>query len=103
MLSSIDTDTFAAAIKQSYNMMTESSAKNSAAKLIQSLDAELEPAVAAWIAGQDVPDTTIGKYSVTKILGIRSSSDYLEAFKLLSEYKQNPEKGEKSIWRPVRR
>ena len=102
MLNSVDVNTFAAAIKQSYKLMNDTSAANMAAKLIQTLDITLEPAVIAWIAGQDIPDITVGKYSVTKILGIRNSSDYLDAFKLLSEYKINPEKGEKSIWSPKR-
>lgn len=102
MLNSVDINTFAAAIKQSYKLMNETSAANMAAELIRTLDDVLEPAVTAWIGGQDIPDITIGKYSITTILGIRNSSDYLEAFRLLSEYKLNPEKGEKRIWQPKR-
>ena len=102
MLNSVDASAFAAAIKQSYKLMTDTSASNMAAQLIEKLDESLEPAVIAWISGQDVPDITVEKYSITKILKIRGSSDYLDAFKLLSEYKQNPEKGEKGIWSPKR-
>ena len=102
MLNSIDTNAFAAAIKQSYKLMTDTSASNMAGQLIQTLDEILEPAVTAWIAGQDVPDIAVEKYSITKILSIRHSSDYLEAFKLLSEYRQDPERGEKGIWSPKR-
>lgn len=102
MLNSVDKNTFATAIKQSYKLMDDASASNMAEKLIQTLDPILEPAVIAWIEGQAIPDITAGKYSVTKILGIRNSKDYLDAFKLLSEYKLNPEGGEKSIWHPIR-
>ncbi|MCL1914028.1 MAG: hypothetical protein FWG10_09170 [Eubacteriaceae bacterium] len=100
MLSSIDLNLFAAAIKQSYKLMTDTSAANMATKLIQTLDPTLERAVIAWISGHDIPDITIGKYSITTILNIRNSCDYLDAFTLLSEYKLSPEKGEKRIWRP---
>ena len=82
--------------------MTDTSAANKAVQLIQTLDYELEPAVIAWISGLDIPDITIGKYSIIKILGIRQSCDYLEAFKLLSEYKRNPIEGEKKIWHSKR-
>lgn len=84
MLKSVDVNTFATAIKQSYKLMNDTSATNMSVKLIQTLDVTLEPAVTAWIAGQDIPDISIGKYSIMKILGIRNSSDYLEAIKLLS-------------------
>lgn len=102
MLNSVDADAFAAAIKQSYKLMTDTSAANMAAQLIERLDESLEPAVTAWISGGDIPDIAAGKYSVTKILRIRGSSDYLDAFRLLSEYKQDPEKGERRIWSPRR-
>ncbi len=102
MLRSVDVKAFAIAIKQSYKLMNDTSALNMASKLTETLDIIVEPAVHAWIAGQNIPDIEIGKYSVSKILGIRNSCDYLEAFRLLSEYKLEPEKGEKNIWSPRR-
>lgn len=102
MLTSVDVNVFATAISQSYKLMNDTSAVNMAKKLIETIDSVLEPAVIAWIAGQDIPDISVGKYSITKILGIRNSCDYLDAFKLLSEYKLNPEEGEKNIWYPKR-
>lgn len=98
MLHSVDKNDFASAIKQSYKLMTDAGASNLATQLIQTLDSALEPAVSAWITGQDIPDIAAGQYSVTKILRIRRSSDYLDAFRLLSEYMQDHEEGEKAIW-----
>ena len=86
MLQGIDINSFAAAIKQSYKMMTDTSSINLAAQLVQVLDEDLKEAVEAWIAGKEIPDVSIGKYSINKILTIRNNSDYLQAFKLLSEY-----------------
>lgn len=102
MLNSVDANVFAAAIKQSYTLMTDTSASNMAAQLIEKLDESLEPAVIAWISGENIPDIAVEKYSIEKILKIRGSRDYLDAFKLLSEYKQDPEKGERGIWHPKR-
>lgn len=102
MLQNINQHEFASAIKQSFILMSEMSAKNMARKLIHSLDSSLEPAVIAWINGEPVPDIVVDQYSINKILKIRNSCDYLEAFKLLSEYKENPTLGEKKIWQLIR-
>lgn len=101
MLKNINKHEFASAIKQSYKLMSEMSAANMARKLIQSLDSSLEPAVIAWINGEPVPDVAVDQYSINKILIIRNNCDYLEAFKLLSEYKDNPTLGEKNIWQLI--
>ncbi|MDR0918189.1 MAG: hypothetical protein LBM93_02915 [Oscillospiraceae bacterium] len=102
MLKNIDITKLTDAIKQTYKTSTEASAENIAKQLIEQLDILLEPALSAWIYGEPVPDITVDKYSVNKILKIRNSSDYLEAFKLLSEYKNDPVSGEKHIWKPIR-
>lgn len=102
MLQNIDQQKFAIAIKQSYKTMTEVSSVNLALQLIDLLDATLEEAVIAWIEGSEVPDIAFEKYSVNKILSIRNNSDYLEAFRLLSDYIKDPAAGEKRIWKPVR-
>ena len=102
MLNSIDRESFAGAIQQSYKTMTETSSNNLAAKLIDTLDSSIEGAVTAWIKGDEVPDISFEKYSINKILAVRNSDDYLEAFKLLSEYVKNPVIGEKHIWKPIR-
>jgi hypothetical protein len=102
MLKTIDKQQFADAIRQSYKTMTEVSSLNLAIKLMESLDESLEEAVKAWIEGKEIPDIATDKYSVNKILTIRNNSDYLEAFRLLSEYINDPQTGEKLIWKPVR-
>ena len=102
MLQEIDHQSFAMAIKQSYKTMTDLSSSNLASQLTESLDASLETAVKAWITGNDVPDVAFGKYSINKVLSIRNNNDYLEAFKLLSDYINDPVTGEKRIWKPVR-
>ncbi|MBQ7593732.1 MAG: hypothetical protein IJU48_05195 [Synergistaceae bacterium] len=103
MLKSINVNLFAKAIEQSYKFFDESRSLKLAEHLINSLDEELEPSVLAWINGEEVPDVEAGNYSINKILGIRNSSDYLEAFTLFTEYKLDPENGEKKIWQPSRR
>ena len=101
MLKTINHQSFAEAIKQSYKTMTEVSSSILASQLIESLDTSLENAVKAWISGTDVQDVAFEKYSVNKILSIRNSNDYLEAFRLLSDYIKDPEAGEKRIWKPA--
>jgi len=102
MLQGINQQNFAIAIKQSYKTMTDISSSNLAKQLIASLDASFEEAVSAWIEGKDVPDVVFEKYSVNKILSIRRNSDYIEAFRLLSDYINDPVIGEKRIWTPTR-
>jgi hypothetical protein len=102
MLLSIDKEKFAEAIKQSYKMMNDVSSLTLATQLIESLDVFLEEAVEAWIEGREIPDVAFDKYSVKKILSIRNNDDYLEAFRLLSEYKKDSAIGEKQIWKPIR-
>lgn len=102
MLHSIDQQAFAAALRQTYTRMTPESSTDTALSLIKSLDDSLEQAVLAWIQGEAVPDVSDGKYSLEKILAIRGTGDYVEAFQLFSEYRTDHIKGEKSIWRPTR-
>ena len=102
MLQNINHQNFAESIKQTYKTMTDVSSSNLAAQLIDSLDVSLEEAVRAWIEGKEIPNVTFEKYSINKILSIRNNSDYLEAFRLLSDYTQNPTVGEKKIWKPIR-
>ena len=103
MLNHIDIEKFALAIKQSYKTMNDISSANLASKLIETLDECLEEAVIAWIDGKEIPNIEVDKYSIDKILSIRNNSDYLEAFSLLSDYKQDAVFGEKQIWKPIRR
>jgi len=102
MLNNVDIEKFALAIRESYKIMTDISSINLATKLVETLDEELEVAVIAWIEGKEVPNIEVGKYSINKILAIRNNSDYLEAFNLLSNYKQDAFSGEKQIWKPIR-
>jgi len=102
MLNNISRQYFSSAIEQSYRTMTDESSNNLAAQLIESLDISLEAAVNAWIDGVDIPNVSYEKYSINKILSIRNSSDYLEAFRLLSDYIKDPQAGEKRIWSPAR-
>jgi hypothetical protein len=102
LLKTIDHGAFARAINQSYDTLSEVGSANLATRLIRDLNSMLEPAVEAWITGQDIPDVAAGQYSVNKILAIRNSRDYLETFRLLSEYIEDSAEGEKKIWRPKR-
>jgi len=102
MLKTIDHHSFAVAIQRSSKNMTDVSSANLATQLIASLDASLEEAVKAWISGDEVPNVSFGKYSLTKILDIRNHNNYLEAFRLLTDYINDPVAGEKSIWTPAR-
>jgi len=101
MLQTINKENFACAIKQSYKGMTEEIANSMASELVELLDPTLEEAVSAWIEGVEVPDVAFEKYSISKILTIKNSTNYLEAFKLLSSYINDPEAGEQEIWTPA--
>lgn len=102
MLKNVSLDAFSQAIEASYITIDKKSADNFARRLMESIDSEIEPAVLAWIEGSEIPDIGISKYSIKKILTIRNDMDYLEAFQLLTEYKHNPDLGEKKIWTPKR-
>jgi hypothetical protein len=102
MIENIEIRQLTDAIKQTYKTSTEASAQNIAKLVIEQTDDILEPALSAWINGTPIPDIVVGNYSINKILKIRNNSDYLEAIRLLSEYKNDPVSGEKHIWKPMR-
>lgn len=102
MLLNVSLEAFSKAISDSYSTIEEIDRKNVANQLMESIDGEIEPAVIAYVNGNEIPDIHIGQYSINKILAIRNNLDYLEAFLLLTEYKSDPVLGEKNIWTPKR-
>lgn len=102
MLLNVSLEAFSKVISDSYSIMKEIDTKNVAKQLMESIDGEIEPAVIAWVNGDEIPDIHIGQYSINKILAIGTDLDYLEVFLLLTEYKNDPVLGKKKIWTPKR-
>jgi len=102
LITTIDKKTLVTAILASYRFQTEASANNYADEILATMDPDFCEALQCWLDGKPVPNITVGKYSLGKILSIRHSTDYLHAFLLLTEYKKDAARGEKMIWKPIR-
>lgn len=89
-------------ILHAYPRYSEVMAYNIAQELLKNAPASLEPAIRAWIDGKPLPENTEEKYSVSNILKLRNSSDYVDAFRLYIAYSQNPAVGESLICHPAR-
>lgn len=98
----ISTEELSLRILRAYPKYTDVTAYNIATDLLKNAPASLEPAMRAWIDGKPLPDNTGEKYPVSKILKLRGSNDYIEAFKLYIAYFKNPAEGEAMIWSPSR-
>ena len=89
-------------ILHTYPRYSEVMAYNIAQELLKNAPASLEPAIRAWIDGKSLPENTGEKYSVSNILKLRNSNDYVDAFRLYIAYSQNPAVGESLICQPAR-
>lgn len=89
-------------ILHAYPCYSEVMAYNIAQELLKNAPASLEPAIRAWIDGKPLPESPAEKYSVSNILKLRNSNDYVDAFRLYIAYSQNPAVGESLICQPAR-
>ncbi|MCC8045548.1 MAG: hypothetical protein LIP12_08640 [Clostridiales bacterium] len=99
----IDRKKLAERIEKSSPWQTKISSENEAARLCDELRPELYPLLAAWMDEKPLPQISVGKYNIKKIMGIQRNENFLRALKLLNLYAQDPEKGEKAIWTPAGR
>lgn len=103
----IDIRAFAEAIGSSYRSYDEQSAEGYARLWAERLHPMLEEAVRCWIAGEKIPDVAYqpdgGKrYSLESIMKQRGTADILQAMLLLSDYINDPKRGEMRIMAPIR-
>ena len=103
----IDLEAFAAAISQTYKNYGGQAAEGYARLWAERLHPMLEEAVCCWIEGKPIPDVSYrpegGKlYSLVSIMKLRGSSDVLQAMMLLSDYIDDPKRGEMRIMAPNR-
>ena len=98
----IDVNALTAKILADYPDYNIVAAHNIAKELIETGHPSLEASLNAWINGLPLPSDVNEKYPVSTILEIRNNQNYIEAFRLYSRYKEDPEMGEMLIWKPSR-
>ena len=103
----IDLAAFASAISQTYKNYGDQAAEGYAKIWAERLHPMLEEAVCCWIEGKRVPDVSYQPegskvYSLERIMKLRGSSDILQAMLLLSDYINDPKRGEMRIMAPNR-
>ena len=103
----INMEAFAEAIGKTYRSYDEQSAAGYARLWAERLHPMLEEAVTCWIEGRKIPETAYqpegGKrYSIESIMKLRGTADVLQAMLLLSDYINDPKRGELRIMAPNR-
>ncbi len=103
----IDLKRFVQALMQSYPGMDEHAAQRYAKQYQERLHPMVQGCVESWIAGRRIENVSYAPegekgFSIRDIMSWRCSNDYLEAMLLLSDYINDPMRGQARILAPIR-